>query len=255
MSGAQGRFQSPDPGNAGADPSNPQTWNAYSYVGNNPLSYTDPSGASWVSDIFAGFAGLGAFLSSGNPWVGIEFGLQAAGFLDTFDSLAHGQIPGSNLFGLNLGSYGNPGFGGLQVGLPGGGGLNTGGAYGNGSAGPFVFDNSSEDQQGQYLNGRLLLPDGDVAIWGIGGGQGGAVLKAAGKRATHDMGCAGLGFAVSGAGATAVSASLPTITKPFSQGGTPKTSAASEAFRDWTKGARGGPRLPAFEGGPSLVDH
>jgi YD repeat-containing protein len=27
MSGAQGRFQSPDPGNAGADPSNPQSWN------------------------------------------------------------------------------------------------------------------------------------------------------------------------------------------------------------------------------------
>jgi RHS repeat-associated protein len=52
FSGAQGRFQSVDPGNAGADPSNPQTWNAYAYVGNNPLSYVDPSGMQGIS-IFA----------------------------------------------------------------------------------------------------------------------------------------------------------------------------------------------------------
>ena len=38
------RFNSPDPGNAGADPTDPQTWNGYSYVRNNPLVLTDPSG-------------------------------------------------------------------------------------------------------------------------------------------------------------------------------------------------------------------
>ncbi len=42
--GAQGRFNSPDPGNAGADLSNPQSWNGYGYVGSNPLAYLDPSG-------------------------------------------------------------------------------------------------------------------------------------------------------------------------------------------------------------------
>jgi RHS repeat-associated protein len=41
---AFGRFLSADPGNAGADPSDPQSWNAYSYVGNNPLNLIDSSG-------------------------------------------------------------------------------------------------------------------------------------------------------------------------------------------------------------------
>ena len=45
-----GRFMSPDPGNWGADPSNPQSWNAYSYVLNNPLNAIDPSGMNCVWD-------------------------------------------------------------------------------------------------------------------------------------------------------------------------------------------------------------
>jgi RHS repeat-associated protein len=44
-SAPQGRFQSPDPaGMFVADPTNPQSWNLYSYVFNNPLAYIDPSG-------------------------------------------------------------------------------------------------------------------------------------------------------------------------------------------------------------------
>ena len=39
-----GRFMSPDPDNAGASLDSPQSWNAYSYVLNNPLAFTDPSG-------------------------------------------------------------------------------------------------------------------------------------------------------------------------------------------------------------------
>ncbi|MGH7775708.1 MAG: RHS repeat-associated core domain-containing protein [Candidatus Dormibacterales bacterium] len=44
-SSIQGRWLSPDPaGLAAVNPANPQTWNAYAYVGNQPLSATDPTG-------------------------------------------------------------------------------------------------------------------------------------------------------------------------------------------------------------------
>ena len=43
--GLMGRFNSPDrAGLAAADPTNPQSWNQYAYVWNNPLNATDPSG-------------------------------------------------------------------------------------------------------------------------------------------------------------------------------------------------------------------
>jgi RHS repeat-associated protein len=44
MSSAQGRFISPDPLLNSGHPNNPQSWNRYVYVENNPLRYTDPTG-------------------------------------------------------------------------------------------------------------------------------------------------------------------------------------------------------------------
>ena len=66
----QGRFMSVDPGQAGADPGSPQSWNGYGYVGNNPINVIDPSGMSWFSNLLNFLAGG----SSGGPTACLGFG-------------------------------------------------------------------------------------------------------------------------------------------------------------------------------------
>jgi RHS repeat-associated protein len=47
LSASMGRWLSPDPLGVGAvNPANPQSWNRYAYVLNNPVALTDPTGLS-----------------------------------------------------------------------------------------------------------------------------------------------------------------------------------------------------------------
>ena len=73
---SQGRWLSPDPVGMGAvNPSDPQSWNQYAYVGNSPLNRVDPQGTDW-GDWGGGGGGGGGFsfsISFGSG--GVSFGV------------------------------------------------------------------------------------------------------------------------------------------------------------------------------------
>ena len=128
FSGVQGRFQSVDPGNAGANAADPQTWNAYAYVNNNPLSYTDPSGLGFWSDLWD-------TLWNGTLWIANH----VLPFLATGGS---NQIFGGGWFGLGGASTG-PWNEQVPISVMSTGSLNTGGVFGSGNTGPYITNFSS----------------------------------------------------------------------------------------------------------------
>ncbi len=71
-----GRFMSVD--QAGGDPTDPQSWNRYSYTLNNPYKYVDPDGREPVTAIIIGasaLAGLGAQISGGTADLLVAYGI------------------------------------------------------------------------------------------------------------------------------------------------------------------------------------
>jgi len=104
----QGRFVSADPQNAGSDPTNPQTWNGYAYVGGNPLAYTDPSGQGWFSDLMGALA-VGVSFLDPVDWAAIPWEIAAisggAAFAEGYGvaSAAEASASSGNVWGLFLG--------------------------------------------------------------------------------------------------------------------------------------------------------
>ena len=67
FSGAQGRFTSPDAPFADQHTGDPQSWNLYTYVRNNPLSSVDPDGRAVCSSIPCPPGTLPDYLKPGPP--------------------------------------------------------------------------------------------------------------------------------------------------------------------------------------------
>jgi len=67
-SNIEGRWLSPDPYDGSYDLTNPQSFNRYSYVGNNPLGFVDPSGLDGKSSTITTGGCTGAIMSGGAAW-------------------------------------------------------------------------------------------------------------------------------------------------------------------------------------------
>jgi RHS repeat-associated protein len=211
------RFMVPDPaGNAVADPANPQSWNLYAYVLNNPLSYSDPLGlfCAYLDDAGTGVGSIDANSDkdecgdNGGYWIVGDYG---------GGSWININAENGTVMGLGYDSNGNG-----EVSVAGAAGSNPWGAWTQ------TFNSPGLSQPTAANNGTL--PNGDVPIYGLNG-QGAQILKAAGDAAAYGLKCAGYGWAVQG---TTMAASAPVIAKPFSTpGSSGGTSVASSLAGDY----------------------
>jgi RHS repeat-associated protein len=229
LNSIQGRWIQPDPaGLAAVDPTNPQTWNRYAYVLNNPLSAVDPTGLDCV---YLNDAGNGVDSidhnsnaqecsgpdANGNPnggywipatvdnssWVtNIDQNNNQIGAFSQFDNGTLGWTGSTNQLGGGWGTVG--------VDVP------TTPVTGN------VSTPTSPDE---------LTPAQRT------------IFTLAYQRSVHDLGCVGLGGLIAGGSAAA---SAPIIPKPFSAGGTSGTSLASTLLG----GVNTGTSLPTPVGMP-----
>jgi RHS repeat-associated protein len=138
----QGRWISPDPaGLAAVDPTNPQTWNRYAYVANNPLSFVDPSG---LNRAFPGQCEGGQGLCS---WEG--GGVDPTSLGDTGGGGNDCWTASCGTGGIVNGPFGEFGTAGISAGFLGFPGWMAGGSDGSGESDyttttPVLGDGTSE---------------------------------------------------------------------------------------------------------------
>ena len=164
---ALGRYCTADP--VSGSPGDPQSWNRYVYVRDNPISMTDPSGLSWLSNFFKFLLNLDPNIfnplkspispsGSDNPWAELDnvlkppMRLPAGGIIDESGGFGSGFLDSGGL--VDTSALGNCTKSLFDVALiaftpsqPGKGGIFRGSKAGvwQGSgnpdaAGPYVFD-------------------------------------------------------------------------------------------------------------------
>jgi RHS repeat-associated protein len=212
----QGRWISPDPaGLAAVDPTNPQSWNRYAYALNSPVRYIDPTGlecvwddGSFDSEDDAQTGSVGGCQGQGGTWVELGQNGNWSGQADAANaalvsSIQNGLIGSVKIIGLDGQSYST---------------------FYNGAG--QTTETITPDATTFFSYGQPV--DGDVRIYGLMG-HGADILAAAGQQASHDLGCAGMGWAVQGGSVAASGAVLSTGTKLG--GATSGTSLASATAR------------------------
>ncbi len=87
----QGRFTSPDPMLSSGEPAEPQSWNRYAYVLNNPLMFTDPTGLRWAYQVRGNTRTFqyyeGDTIPTGDGWEGEWSEYSSSWFIGTNEAL------------------------------------------------------------------------------------------------------------------------------------------------------------------------